>query len=266
MKHKTLILICTVVLSMTAISAFAGRKGTYCIFSEDANQRYEDDNVVVLIINRELIIRNKTNHIIYLNKETSFAYLNDVPTCLFSNAITTTSTSQGSGTNVNLGGVARAMGVGGGLGALMSGIDVGSNQTQGSSTTIVEQKIVTIAPQSAYSVYFFGNIRNIVRDVGAVSHRLQTYIDPKTKAETKLKKGAAWQFNDYSESPVRLKGIINYFADENAPETVQVTVSNYVSNIIVDEMDVNKAQLIVPYEGREWQAFNFYGWWSSPTE
>ncbi len=258
MKSKILVLICTVVLSMIANSAFAGGKSVYFFFSNSPSYQYVDENVTVTIFGMQLIIRNKTDHVIYLDKETSFAYLNDAATCLFSNAVYTSSKSQGSNSNVNLGGVARAMGVGGGLGALMSGIDVGGNQTQGSSTTTYEQKIVTIAPQSAYAVYSWVepskdaayNFKVFLYKNHIINASFNAYIDPYTQEKTKFKKGQTWQYKEYVNSPLRLKGVINYYESQDAQEPIQAMVNNYVSNIIVDEKEIKDATLCAPY--KEW--------------
>ncbi len=259
MKNKILVFVCTVVLSMTATTALAGGKSVYFFFSNSPSYQYVDDIVTVTIFNMQLIVRNKTDHVIYLDKETSFAYLNDAATCLFSNAAYTSSSSQGSNTNVNLGGVARAMGVGGGLGALMSGIDVGGNQSQGSATTTYEQKIITIAPQSAYILYdwtaqYKGSsyypFMRLLYKMNLINSGYNTYIDPYTKEKTKFKKGQTWQYKAYENSPLRLKGVINYYESQDSQEPTQAMVSNYLSNIIVDEKTIEEATLCAPY--KEW--------------
>lgn len=189
MKHKILIMLSTVVLGMTTLSASASMKCLYWFYSPSPSYLYEDDNVKVSIYQNQLVVYNKTDHVIYLDKETSFAYLNDVPTCLFTNASYTNSTSQGTDTNVNLGGIARALGMGGAAGSIMSGVNVGGNQTQGSSTTVYEQPIVTIAPQSAYTAYNWGAARYVSRTLGVTSQSWKAYIDPETKAKITFKKG-----------------------------------------------------------------------------
>ncbi len=251
MKRKFLVLICAVVLSMTASTALAGN-GVYFFFSVNPSNQAEDENVKVAVSGMQVVVYNKTDHVIYLNKETSFAYLNDAATCLFTNASYTTSSSQGSNTNVNLGGVARAMGVGGGLGALMSGIDVGGNQTQGSSTTTYEQKIVTIAPQSAYVAYEWEDCLALLIQADIIYGDFwagkPAYIDPVTRDKTIFKSGVNVQYNDYNQSPLRLKAVINYYDTQDAEQSTQMTSEGYLSNIIVDKKNINKAKLCAPYK------------------
>ncbi|MCD8284836.1 MAG: hypothetical protein LUB62_01240 [Prevotellaceae bacterium] len=251
MKHRLLILFCTLCACASVFGM--GRKGVYSFFSPSESYHYEDDNVMVVIYGMQLVVYNKTDQVIYLDKQLSYAYLNSAPTCLFTNATYTNTTSASQGASVNLGAVARGMGVKGGLGSMLNGVNVGGGVTQGSATTYYEQRIATIAPKSAYVAYNWANCKSLLKRLNVISGK---YIYPTTSAKTKLKKGLSWHFSD-STSPINLRGVICYSEDENFSNPTQITVSNYLSEIVVGSYKgINASPQCEPYKDQDYQKFN----------
>lgn len=107
------------------------------------------------IWNVRLRVKNKSSKTLYLDLGNCFIIRGNESVPYF--VPKTTSTTHGSthGGSVNLGAVAGAMGIGGGVGTLASGINVGGSNSNYSTTTVMAQRIVAIPPTST-------------RDMGAV--------------------------------------------------------------------------------------------------
>lgn len=61
---------------------------------------------------------------------------------------------------MNLGSVANALGIGGTVGQLAGGVNVGGGSTNGGSTTTYAQRIISIPPKASYdlsAIYMFGS-------------------------------------------------------------------------------------------------------------
>ncbi len=210
----------------------------------------------VTIYDMQLSVYNKTDNVLYLDKEVSFAYLNGIPTCLFTNASYTNSATQNQGTSMNMGGLARALGVKGAAGSIMSGIDVSGGTSQGSSTTYYEQKIVTIAPKSAYIAYQWLNCAIILTQKGVIKGK---YIFPYTPEKTKFQEGMVFNFSDET-SPLHLMGVIRYSEDPEMQNSIQVTVSKYMSDIVVgSSQGIDESPQCAPYREQDFQWFDYWG-------
>lgn len=107
------------------------------------------------IWNVRLRVKNKSSKTLYLDLGNCFLIRGNESVPYF--VPTTTSTTHGTtrGGSVNLGAVAGAMGIGGGVGTLASGINLGGSNSDYSTTTVIAQRIVAIPPTST-------------RDMGAV--------------------------------------------------------------------------------------------------
>lgn len=97
-------------------------------------------------------LRNKSARTVYVDLGTSFFIRGSQATPLYVPQATTSTTTQSSGTSVNMGAVARAMGVGGAVGTLASGVNVGGGSTSGTSTVTYSQRIIAIPPYSTQVV------------------------------------------------------------------------------------------------------------------
>lgn len=93
-------------------------------------------------------IRNKTNQMLYLDLANTFFVTSGQSTCYYIPSSTTDSRSSASGASVNLGAVTNALGVGGFVGSLANGINVGGGATNATVSTVYSQRIVAVAPQS----------------------------------------------------------------------------------------------------------------------
>lgn len=143
---------------------------SYSIASGDKNAQierekmkclYEKDSIEISYsMKNGFIIRNNSEKILVVDLYNSTVGI-DGNSVRFSNCETTTTyttdastTSQSRGATTNLGGIARALGVGGAVGAIASSVNVGGSNTNTNTTTTTqavtrtEERYIAIAPHS----------------------------------------------------------------------------------------------------------------------
>lgn len=244
-----------------ALCASARRVGAYCYFANTGSELYEDDNVkVVLAMEKNdmvLAIYNKTDNVIYVDKASTFAYTNGTPEILFKNTAQTTSNTNSGGASLNLGGVASALGIGGIAGGLLSGVTVGGGNSSQSGTIVYEQRIIPVAPKSVSTLYKWEHLRDcFIKDltqyadrfygIGANSKRIR-FIDPTTGYKEKPDFGTIKSYTE-TVTPFSVRGVVKYATDENFETATQATVSNYVSDIVIDSYKgVKNPYFSLPY-------------------
>ncbi len=213
--------------ALCGFSAEARRVGVFSFFADDGKQIYEDENVrVVIAVNDNepyLAVVNKTDHVIYIDKGSSFVYKNGQATCLFSNSSYSSGTGSAGGASVNLGGVASALGVGGAVGTILGGVNVGGGRSSQSSTTYYEQRVMALAPKAAYTLYTWANPSSYV-----------SLPNPKPR-----KKGRTWSFERHN-TPYVIEALLRYSADESFSSVQEVTVSDYISDVVYDKASYAK--------------------------
>ena len=95
-----------------------------------------------------VIIINKSDSMMYIDMAESYHVLNGTAQQLYTNSVTTDFSSGSRGATVNLGSITNALGVGGVVGTLAHGVNVGGSNTSGSSTQIFEERYISIPPMS----------------------------------------------------------------------------------------------------------------------
>lgn len=107
------------------------------------------------VIGYVIKVQNKTNKNLYIDLANSFkvdGQGNSSP--YYSNMTITTNTSSGSGVGLNIGAVTGALGVGGVLGTLARGVNVGAGGSHGTSVTESQDRILIIPPQATVTLPF----------------------------------------------------------------------------------------------------------------
>ena len=100
-------------------------------------------------------LTNKTNGNIYIDLANTFKIDdrgNSKP--YYSNKTYTVSSSSSSGGSVNVGAVTNTLGIGGAVGTLASGVNVGGGSTGGTTVSQTEERIMIIPPQGTVSLPF----------------------------------------------------------------------------------------------------------------
>lgn len=95
-----------------------------------------------------ICIKNKTDRPIYIDKGNCFRVDNTGGSLCYFDISEQTSVTQGSGSgaSVGLGGIAGALGVGGVVGSMAGGVAIGGGRSFSSSTTYIEQRVITVPP------------------------------------------------------------------------------------------------------------------------
>ena len=164
------------------------------------------------------IVANKSDRTLYIDKGNSFSYKNNTPTCLFSNASYTSGKEKNSGVGINLGSVANAVGIGGIAGTLMNGMNVGGGRTTQNSTTIQEQRVLALAPKAVYKLCDWTIDASDFAQIGFRPRKI----------------GRTWHFEN-TNTPYSVRGVLRYSQTEDFAETQDITVSNYVNDIVLDK-------------------------------
>lgn len=94
-------------------------------------------------------VQNKTDKNIYIDLANSFKVDDQgLSTPYFNNKTITTNTNSGSGAGLNVGAVTGALGVGGVIGTLAGGVNVGGGSSAGTSVTEGQERILVIPPHA----------------------------------------------------------------------------------------------------------------------
>lgn len=93
-------------------------------------------------------VKNKTDQVVYVDLANTFKVFNDGRYSTYYDATQTTVSSGGnSGVGFNLGAAANAFGIGGIAGTLLSGVTVGGGSSNSTSTTVINERVLSIPPQ-----------------------------------------------------------------------------------------------------------------------
>lgn len=100
----------------------------------------------------DVMIINKTDSTMYIDMAESYYIGNGEAQRLYTNSVTTNFSSGSKGATVNLGSVTNALGVGGVVGTLAQGVNVGGSNVSGLSTQVFEERYISIPPLSRKAV------------------------------------------------------------------------------------------------------------------
>lgn len=100
--------------------------------------------------NVDLVLKNKTNQIIYVDLANSFSTDKFGSRCYYDpSKVVSVNNGSSSGGSLNLGAVAGALGIGGVIGTLASGVTVGGGKSGGTTTTFSSQRFITLPPSGS---------------------------------------------------------------------------------------------------------------------
>lgn len=164
-----------------------------------------------------LIVRNNTRKVLYLDKANSFSYLNRKPKCLFSNSAQEKGSTSSKGASVKLGAVAGVMGIGGAVGNLLSGVNVGGNRGVEDAIFYYEQRILALAPQAAYIIEEWSDFK------GYLQAALPKSILRKACIGISAIRTRPWHYGAWLTTTLH-----------SCENSVQLAVDNYVERIVID--------------------------------
>lgn len=185
-------------------------------------------------------IKNKSTRTIYLDLGNTFYTMLGQPVCYYVPTSTTTSSSSSSGGSVNLGAVAGAAGIGGTLGTLAGGVNVGGGTTSGTSSTTFSQRVIAIPPMSTKALEpqsMYGLVEKYLGQGLRVSRYYHLYVYllginfSKDDAVGPMKEGDQYSYLPES-SPMNFSFMLSYSLSENCQKEKSMTVHYYLKDLI----------------------------------
>ncbi len=181
-------------------------------------------------------IKNKTKKTLYIDLGNCFFIRNEEATAFYIPSSTSTNNTTGSGASVNLGAVAGALGVGGAMGTLANGVNVGGGSSNSTVNTTYAQRIVAVPPMSTKlldpQLLFPKNgmlcdgmyIENVYKG------RWTPSFNFKDKEHEQLKCGETFTYQE-ENSPIKFSAYITYSDTENCATTKNLSVSYYLHSL-----------------------------------
>lgn len=206
---------------------------------------YEDrlDNPAVVVR-----VENKSNRTIYIDLGNSFFVRMGKSICYYVPSSTTTNSSSTSGGAVNLGSIAGAFGVGGVVGTLANGVNVGGSGTNGTSNTTYAQRVISVPPKASYdlnAMYLFGNEYSEI--VSGLYYNYYFSMNPydycltMSYKEDKLKNGSHYKYTS-ENSPIEMSAIVSYSFSENCTDERMMPVNLYMKDLIGIKKNITKGK------------------------
>lgn len=193
------------------------------------------------ILKFAIVIKNKTSRIIYIDKAACFGTSSTGKTKTYFDPTEYTVTMGGgssTGASVNLGSVADALGVGGVVGTLAGGINVGGNKGNASATTTTQQdsRILTIPPQASVTLSEDKAIRHPsqkkeYRITG--SYEFINSINKDKYTRSFLSKKVPYKKFSEENSPETIKYMITYSFDKNLSKCYMANFGVYISDLFI---------------------------------
>ena len=220
-----------------------------------------------------VIVENKTDNFIYIDLANCILQVGENSNPFYIPMATTNTSANSSGTSVNMGAITGAIGIGGAVGKLAKGVNVGSGNTNTTSTTIFSQRYVSIPPRATLSIvpqdlggwtWGFNNILTIKSKV------LEPYIPDFLKLGFLKEKDHIYKFDfgnlktgeqiDIPQNSITAFGIrMTYALDEQFSAMQSMHIDFFLNKVVgaryygfeVDLSKFNRDQspLIYPLEG-----------------
>lgn len=183
-------------------------------------------------------IENKSDRTVYVDLGNSFFVRMGQSYCYYVPSSTTSSSSSSSGAGVNLGSVAGALNIGGVVGQLAGGVNVGGGSTNGGSTTTYAQRVISIPPKASYdlsamSMFPREGAFDIIPGlsfygVNTLTDNYGLHIDYK-KGE--LNPGSLYKYAA-DNSPVNMSAIVAYSFSENCTSERVMSANLYLKDVM----------------------------------
>ncbi len=187
-------------------------------------------------------IKNKSSQTLYLDLANTFYVTMGQSTCYYIPSSTTTSSTSSGGGSVNIGSITGALGIGGAVGTLANGVNVGGGSSNTTSNTTFSQRIIAVAPLSTVNLspqYLFCNEPKKI--AAGLEYELvysnYSYIycananfpsEPQTSA---MMFGDHYVYNPES-SPVKMSFFVAYSKTENCTSTNVLPLHFYLKDML----------------------------------
>lgn len=185
-------------------------------------------------------IKNKSKKVIYVDLGNTFFIRPENTTAYYIPSSTTNSSSSEKGISLNMGAVAGALGVGGVVGTLADGVNVGGANVVGTSNTVYSQRVIAVPPMSTKSL----EAQPLFLASGRMSKEI--YLNPafsandlflipmvsfKNEAGKPIRIGEVQSYDEES-SPLKYGLFLSYSFSEDCNDAKSLSINYYLRNIV----------------------------------
>lgn len=210
-------------------------------------------------------IKNKTDKVLYIDKGNCFRVYNDGYSYCYFDASTQTTVNNGgaSGASVNLGSLAGAFGIGGVIGQVAGGVNVGGGTSNSVSTTYASQRFIAIPPHgnkflSEYKWVGEGKRRTCVEEpeffnwlwLSEGNHEFKSTVEIGLKRGIVNKNGTK-VFGE-NELPWKREYFVTYSTDDTFRSYSALHAELYIQEIIGDQKDFLSNALMKLHKNGNW--------------
>ena len=186
-----------------------------------------------------ITLKNKTNKTIYVDLGNCFKIFKDgTYHCFYNPQQTSTTVGGGTGGGLALGGVANALGIGSGVGQLLSGFSVGGGSTHSISKSYVMQRVIAIPSLGKAKLtenkflkakktrgYNYGEYEQVE------SAEKFNYVDLRNNLNKGLKRGETIYYEE-NNTPYSRKYVITYSKTDKFEEYSTMDILVYLRQIV----------------------------------
>lgn len=185
-----------------------------------------------------IMITNKSNEIVYIDLGTSFIKKNNVASVIYTPTVTSTMVGQSFGTSVNVGTIAKSLGIGGIVGTTIEGVNFGVGVSSSTTTATYAQRFISIPPKSAVfledipiltpgSEKALGDIF-YYREVGMGKYKWIACLSPKF---SDIESGKILEFSE-EDTLFTIGCFMNYSFTEDFKDTKNIETTYYVNKVV----------------------------------
>lgn len=200
----------------------------------------------------QVTVTNKGNRTVYIDLGSSFFIRMGQTQCYYVPSSTSVSSSTSSGAGLNIGAVTGALGIGGVVGTIASGLSVGGGSTNGSTTVTYAQRIITIPPRSTVNLeaqWLFGSTeREVMPGLsygkwrGYQGRCHSVFCFPKDAPEGPLMTGQHLVYSEAS-SPFRVSALVAYSFSEDGNASRTLSAHLYLKDLVGRNCNYLKGKL-----------------------
>lgn len=183
----------------------------------------------------EVTVKNKTKKTIYLDLGNTFFMRGDEASVYYVPTAISSTSSSSTGASVNAGSVANALGIGGTVGKLANGVNVGGGRSNATTNVTYSQRVVAIPPMSSKVLdaqLLF--LKDTKLCPGVAVYQQNKNIDLPAFLFGREEEVVAGQSFKYTEnnSPIRFSTYVTYSFTEDCSNSANIAVNFYLKEAI----------------------------------
>lgn len=200
----------------------SGAPKNFILYSEDGTSDWDPTILITL--------KNVSDRTLFIDMGNSFITRNGKSEPLYVPSSTTTSSSKSGGVGVNLGAVADVLGVGGVVGTLANGVNVGGGTTSGTSTVTYSQRVIAIPPKSTKQLDYMSFFKIGETTAFFEAKKLNKYSHS-IHSRKNIKRGESQQWGE-EDSPFQLSFFFTYSFEESCKTNQTIHTQLYLKEIL----------------------------------